>query len=199
MNKLHITAKTALGTAGVSLLTWLLAALPIAAQPSHDWGRKTVKIPERTEDGRWDGTWYYVNREEKMALWIRTIDDLPQVKFQYFGGPRNEQFETDWEGKASYHNRGDPGSYTFQTNERDANVINGRLTWQFESGEFSRKDDGDVTMFRSGDGRRLAMVFQEGYERRIQNNDQVTIFPRQQVWSFSKASRRLVLWDELPF
>ena len=199
MNRLPITAKTALGTVGISLLTWLLAAVPIAAQPSHDWGRTVVQIPDRTEDGSWDGTWYYVNRDERMALWIRTVDDLPQVKFQYFGGPRTEQFETDWEGKASYRNRGDSGSYTFQTITRDANVISGRLTWEFGSGALSRKDDGDVTIFRVGDGRRLALVFEEGYERRIKSDDRVTILPRHQVWSFSKASRRLVLWDELPF
>ena len=58
MNRLPITAKTALGTVGISLLTWLLAAVPIAAQPSHDWGRTVVQIPDRTEDGSWDGTWY---------------------------------------------------------------------------------------------------------------------------------------------
>ena len=64
------------GAVGVALV--LLCALPVVGQVTNP-GRQGTMIPERTDAGEWYGTWYYVQRDFKMAMWIRMEDGSPQV------------------------------------------------------------------------------------------------------------------------
>jgi hypothetical protein len=66
-------------------------------------GRTTVTAPDRTDAGEWDGTWFYVTRARKMALWIRTEDGQPRMKLRLLGQSGGlESFTTDWDSQAEY-------------------------------------------------------------------------------------------------
>ena len=73
----------------------IVVATPLVAQPSPA-PHRSVRIAERTDAGDWDGTWWYVSRDAKMALWIRTVDGVPELRFQYASKNAPEGFVTDW-------------------------------------------------------------------------------------------------------
>ncbi|HXV75232.1 MAG TPA: hypothetical protein VD788_02865 [Candidatus Polarisedimenticolaceae bacterium] len=164
-----------------------------------EWGRSTRTVVPPTEAGVWDGTWYYVSRDALIVLWMRTVEDQPQVKLQYRNQGTGEGFVTDWEGNADYRFREAEARFRLNVDRRDPYVITGRWDWQLDSGKGRRIEEGDYSIYRTGDGRFLVVDFAD-FSRRLESSagpDRVAASTPS--WTFTKASKRLVLWDELPF
>jgi hypothetical protein len=166
--------------------------LPIA-------GRVGTAVPERTDAGVWEGTWYYVYRDGWMALWIRPGGDgKPEVKLRYQSLATSEAFETDWNGRATYYLAGQPATFELSLDERTDTTIRGRWRWDVQFEDSGRTETGRFQMYRAADGRQLVLRFDE-WELVIRRRDQIKRYSRPPAWTFVKASKRLVLWDEIPF
>lgn len=157
-----------------------------------------VSAPERTDEGRWKGTWMYTYRDGRMALWLRGDGGEPELKIRFQSVSSPEAFETDWQGEADYDVAGHPGAFTLDLETSDPDTLRGTLFWQLEGSNSTRTEKGDFTAYRAGDGRRLVVRFDE-YARTIESGAKRFHAEPTPVWVFRKASRRLVRWDELPF
>jgi len=174
-------------------------AVPAQEERTDRFQRRDLIIPDRTDAGVWDGTWYYISRDHKIALWIRTTDGLPELQIQYFGFTMAEHFITDWQGHAEYDVKGRHlGRFDFAITERDANTIKGSMDWTLQVGETTRSETANFTMYRAGHGLSIIMRFNE-YERVETTAKERRSWRPEQSWTFRKASKRLVLWEELPF
>jgi len=161
--------------------------------------RSNVVVAERTDAGEWTGTWYFVSRDEKIALWIRTTGGQPELQLQYFGSILMEHIVTDWKGQADYDVKGRYfGRFDLNITERDENTIKGSLDWTLTVGETIRTERGNFTMYRAGHGRSLVMKFDD-YVRIETIGSEQSEWRSQKAWTFRKASNRLVNWEELPF
>jgi hypothetical protein len=163
-----------------------------------DFGRTTRKVIEPSNEGDWDGTWYYVSRDARMVMWIKTEDGLPKVKFQFLSSSSAEGFVTDWEGNAEYEQLTSSGTFSLNIKKRDADVIEGHLDWRLESEHSTREEEGDYRIYRTGDGRFFVMDFSD-YRKIVSGTKSKRVLETLPAWTFQKASKRLVLWDELPF
>jgi hypothetical protein len=187
----------------VGIVIVAAAALPSAlvlAQSNrrNTFGHTDLRVPKPTDAGEWDGTWWYVNRDARMAIWLRTVDGLPELKFQFMSLSAPEGFATDWNAHSEYETRNAAGLFDLQIDERDANTIKGTWNWTLDTDDSARRQRGEVTIFRTGSGRQLVVYFNR-FEFSIGRKDQEKWQPARQSWTFRKASKRLVLWDELPF
>jgi hypothetical protein len=171
---------------------------PAPPETFTEYGRTARKAIEPSNQGVWDGTWMYVNREARMVLWIKTEGGVPQVKFQYFSTSSAEGFSTDWTTKAEYTMPLAQGRFSMDLKKRDANVIEGHWDWHLDSEKSSRSEEGDYRMYRTGDGRFLVMDFTD-YRKTLLGKRGERVFTTHPSWTFQKVSKRLVLWDELPF
>ncbi len=183
--------------AAVAACALLAGSLP-AGQGWYDYGRVEVDRSTPTPNGTWDGTWYLVNRDDRYALFIRTVDGKPQVKLQYQSISHPEAFETDWSGKSTYYLAGHPATFEIKLTRRTADEMQGTWNWQVDFSDSGRGEVGKFTMYRIGSGRNLMMRFSE-FERQIRRNQALKRFPATPSYTFMKASKRVVLWDELPF
>ena len=173
---------------------------PVVASPEEqftDWGRVTHSVPLASNEGDWDGTWFYVSRDRRMALWIKTENGAPKVKLHYQSLASTEAFETDWDGNASYEVHEAQGTFSLGIKKRDANTVEGHWDWQLAAGKGTRLESGDYRMYRTGDGRYLAMVFDD--LRRQSRGSRQNEYGGAVSLTFIKVSKRLALWDELPF
>src|SRR5262249_42392592 len=85
--------------------------------------KQLIERADPTTSGSFDGTWMYVNRDSRYAMWIRTRNGKPQVKLQYQSLANPEAFETDWDGKATYYLAGTPVTFELKLGKADANQI----------------------------------------------------------------------------
>jgi hypothetical protein len=184
--------KLALVAAG---LLFALAGGTASAQ--RDYGRAALTLDERTDLGTWGGTWWYVSRDHKVALWFRGEPAAPELKLRLLNLNSGEGFETDWKGAATYVHNSKPGTFTLEILQRDANTIEADWSWKLGIEELARTEVATILLYRTGDGRSMTMNF-EGLER-IHGGPRPVRLAFAQVWNFTKASPRLVLWDELPF
>ena len=194
---------------GNSLLAGLLVAGIASAQQTEppvvpstqeqftDWGRVTHTVAVASSQGNWDGTWFYVSRDRRMALWIKTENGVPQVKLRYQSLASTEGFETDWDGNATYEVQEAQGKFSLGLKKRDADAIEGHWDWQLAKGKGTRVEIGDFRMVRTGDGRYLAMSFDD--LRRHVRGSLEKEYGSAVSLTFIKVSKRLALWDELPF
>lgn len=164
------------------------------------FGRSKILLPEPTDAGEWNGTWYYRNRDARFALWFRTAaDGSPEMKLQYLGLMLSpEGFVTDWKTRATYNVKDRVATFALDVRERGANRIEGTWDWKlalFDSGRF---ETAEITIYRAGDGRQLVMFF-HNFNKTIKRGSAISSIDTDQAWTFRKASKRLVLFDELPF
>jgi hypothetical protein len=170
--------------------------LASVSEPPEAPQEKEAPAPPRTDAGVWDGTWVYVSRDSRLALWLRTTAGKPELRLQYQSLAQAEAFETDWNGVATYYLAGQPASFQIEITRRDANTIEGKWNWDLDFEDSGRYEDGAFTLYRAGDGRQLVLRFDK-LERRIRRNADVTRYTIKTAWTFTKASKRLVLWDEV--
>jgi len=162
-------------------------------------GRMAISVPNPTDRGEWNGTWIYVNRDYNFALWLSEEDGKPIGKIRFRGnGNLVESFETDWQGVADYNVQGFPARFELRFEEAGPDAIKAVWDWDLDFQGSSRRETGDVEMFRAGDGRQLVMHFKE-FKRVIESSSGDRVHQYPQAWTFRKLSRRLALWEELPF
>lgn len=176
----------------------LAAALgtPTVAQLRPDL--TIVAAPEPTDLGVWDGTWFHVNRDGRMALWARTRNGKTEMKLQFQSKTSPETFETEWNGRADYELAGFPAVFEMKIDQQDANRMEGAWNWEIKFRVSERSEKGDFTLYRANDGRTLVLLF-EDFTRVVRRGEKVNRFEGSPSWSFRKASKRLILWDEIPF
>lgn len=176
-----------------------LAALPCLAQThGSPGGRIEIAVPEATQAGDWDGTWFYKSAQMKMVLWMRTQKGKTELKLRYESGQRPLDFETDWKGDATYYTAERPGSFQIHLTRSDPNRMEGTWFWETPLGTAVKIEKGTFTIFRTYDGRFLAFKFND-YELNSVHQGKPYTSSMPPVWTFQKASRRQALWDELPF
>lgn len=184
----------------LALVPALARAGEVVEQPTLDpSGRAVVILPDRTDEGNWDGTWVFATRDAKYALWLRTSEEgKAQARLRYQSISTPEGFETDWEGKASYALAGAPVTFAMNLERAEAHVLAGTWDWDAEFPDSARKEVGKFEAFRAGDGRSLVLHF-TSYQRSVRRKDKVRTTEALPVWTFRKVSKREALWDELPF
>ena len=168
-----------------------------AQTESPFYGRTQLTRPERTDAGDWYGTWYYISRSRKMALWIRTKDGQPEVKLRLQERASSRlSFTTDWDTRADYNHSGVQGQFSLDIENRDENTITGKWIWDSRTSAGGSGEAAEFTIYRSGYGRQLVMHLQNVEHKQVSRT--VQRLP-ELVWTFKKASRRTALWGELPF
>lgn len=178
---------------------WILFA-PFAIGQDESASRLgTLSLPQRTDAGNWYGTWGYVSRGEMVALWVREgADGLPEIKLRWQDAGSPAMFETDWSGRAEYETLTSHGRFSLALEERTPEVLRGNWTWETEGADGSRHRSSPVRAYRSGDGRATTLVFEKVTEiRRNGERERRREYPM--LWGFTKLSKRLVRWEELPF
>ena len=187
------------------VIAGLTAALAQGPKPEdlptyHDpqYGRAAVMVPDPTTAGTWDGTWIHVNRDTRIAMWMRTVDGRPEAKLQYQSTSSPESFETDWNGKARYTLGGNPATFELKLTGRERDRLEGTWNWDVQFEDSGRTETGSFSVHRTGDGRALVVRFHD-FERAIRRREDVRRAKATPVWGFTKVSKRLALWDELPF
>jgi len=162
-------------------------------------GRMGLGLPQPSSAGRWDGTWMYISRDVRMALWMKEDEGKPVAKFRFEGTLMGtEAFETDWTGSARYFVQDHQATFDFTITEAGPDAITAGWDWILDMRGSSRTEKSEIDLYRSGDGRRLVMHFKD-FERIIESGGKKRILDAPQAWTFRKMSRRLVLWEELPF
>ena len=124
--------------------------------------------------------------------------DHPEVKLRFQSMGSGESFETDWNGQSTYVlNRGN-GTFSCDVTTGNENQLSGNWFWRLEYPNSSRTETSPIRMFRLEDGRMLRIEFPE-FERTLVKRGKRTYSKVNHSWSFRKISRRILLWDELPF
>jgi len=172
-------------------------ATPPPGERFTDWGRVTHSVPVASSEGDWDGTWFYVSLDRRMAIWIKTENGVPQVKLHYQSLASTEVFETDWDGNATYDVHEAKGKFSLGLKKREADVIEGHWDWELAVGKGTRVEWGDYRMYRTGDGRYMALSFDD--LRHHVRGGQEKEYGGAVSFTFIKVAKRLALWDELPF
>lgn len=153
---------------------------------------------EAVSDGTWDGTWMYVNRHHRFALWLRTDGARPEAKLRYQSMGSAESFITDWSGYVEYAEKKGEGVFSFRIDRADDDLIVGDWYWHLEFPTTYRTESSPVRVFRLGDGRMLRIEFPQ-FVRVVFQRGQRAENRVSTAWTFRKVSRRHLLWDELPF
>ena len=183
------------------LLCWLSALVPAGAgptPPTHP-GRPGVFIPEATNAGNWEGTWYFNSVDSKMALWMRTRRSKTEMKLRYDSGLAPVSFETDWSGNATYYAFEKPATFRCKLTKLTPERIEGSWSWDYQFQSMGRSEKGTFTLFRAMDGRILVFKF-DTYELTETKNGATGRSNTLPAWTFAKASKFPdALWDELPF
>jgi hypothetical protein len=188
----------ALLAAAVVLTATVFAGQEPTDLPSASADRTLIDKAEPTTAGTFEGTWLYVNRDSRFALWSRVKNGTPQVKVQYQSLASPEAFETDWDGKALYFLGGNPVTFELKLGPSTSDRIVGRWFWELKVGEARRLETADIVVHRTHYGRTLLMDFQN-YEKTITKGGQDKVSKLPMVWSWIKISKRELIWDELPF
>jgi hypothetical protein len=160
--------------------------------------RVVITKADPTTAGSFDGTWMYLNRDARYALWIRTKDGVRQVKLQYQSLASPEAFETDWDGKAQYYLSGHPVTFELKVGKNSGEQILGTWSWTLQIDQSGRRESADLVIYRTGYGRTLLMDFQN-YQKTVTRNGRNSIMKAPMNWTWNKVSKRELLWDELPF
>ena len=178
----------------------LLCAAVAAGGVALAQHRTAVRLADPTDAGRFEGTWAYTNRDAKIALWLReSADGPPEVKMRYSNSATREEFETDWSGHAEYYVAGQRARFEIKLTGGDADAATGTWDWVVQFSDAGREEHGRFTMQRGHDGRKLVLRFAEFERRRTVGPDVRVSTPEHHGMTFVKASKRIVLWDELPF
>ena len=161
-------------------------------------GRTALALPQATDRGNWTGTWIYINRDVRFALWMKEEGDKIVAKMQYLGAYLTpETFETDWSGQANYTVQEKPATFSFVLDDITDDRIEASWDWVLNMHGSGREEHGKLELYRAGDGRRLVMHFKD-FDRVIERAGQRMIHDKPQAWTFTKISRRLARWEELP-
>jgi hypothetical protein len=189
----------------VGLLLVIVAALLLpsallAQRHQSERAKSSVSSPDRTDAGEWYGTWYYKTHKEKWALWMRMEDSVAQLKIQFQNYDTGENFISNWVALSHYASSEKKGFFKLNFAQRDVDLIKGDWFWQLGTPEVDRSvrtETAKFQMYRVASGRQLVLRLDD-FERVYEGRNVYTLAAAQ-AWTFHKASRRLVRWQELPF
>jgi hypothetical protein len=158
-------------------------------------------LPEGlTERGNWNGSWYLFNRDERIALFVRSENGAPQIRLRYQHRSRPDAFETDWEGSGAYFVSGQPATFELKIAEHSDTLIRGTLSWNFPLLAGSRETrSGEFKLYRTENGRKMLMDFDVMHFDLVRPESGTQSRSSFWRWVFLKASKRVALWEELPF
>lgn len=194
----HVSRAAVARRAGLAAVLLAGALAPLAFGQETTTRQQRLVFPERTDAGRWHGTWAFASRQDRFAMWMRENDDgVPEVKIRWQDTGTPAGFETDWSTRAEYDTRSSHGTFAIEWEERGQNLLRGTMTWRVEGDGWSRERTGAVRVYRAGVGRAVVLAFDEVSETR-RRGDGERSYDYPQVWTFLKASKRLVRWEELP-
>jgi hypothetical protein len=176
-------------TAATVATVWALGGL--AAQEA-----RPERVQQPTEEGQWHGTWTYINRDEKMILWIDDSGDQPRVKVQYISSVTPEAFVTDWNGSVTYELAGEQATFHLDVIEGDDDRIEGNWLWDIQWTGAGRTERGVFSLYRVSDGRQLMIDFSE-YDKAMRRGSKVSRYSGPASWNFKKVSKRHALWQEV--
>jgi hypothetical protein len=161
-------------------------------------GKIAVMTPEPVSMGSFGGTWLYVNRDGRFALWVRTENGATRARVQFQSIVTPESFESDWNGEANYFVAGAPVRFEQKIARADSQRMDGTWFWNLDAGTTGRKEESGLVFQRTGTGRMLAMEF-TSFRRTFRKAGENKVVQMPQVWTWTKVSKRELLWDELPF
>lgn len=187
-------ALAALALAGIAVgIVGLASGVPVHADPD------AYSVPEPTTTGDWSGSWSFDSRDFQYALFFREADGGVEAQVYFRNKARVEGFRTDWSGAAEYKIGDRPASFRIEFDERGPDRLTGRWFWESPRFEGKRTEDAEFEMYRTLDGRQLAVHF-----TRFERTDFLEGRPPYSrdlpaVWVFRKVSKRVVRSEELPF
>ena len=185
--------------AGAAALALVAPAAEEKTNLSGGGGEKVALLKaDPTIAGSFDGTWMYVNHDARWVLWARTKNGVPQVKLEYMSLASPEAFETDWDGKAEYYVAGSTVTFELTLGKSSADRLVGTWSWLLKIDSSGRRETADIVMQRTGYGRTLLMDF-KNFEKTITRDGRDKTIKLPVAWSWTKISKRELLWDELPF
>jgi hypothetical protein len=192
-----------LGRTTIAVAALASCALAFAAEektnlPNLRSGIQAIMKDDETNAGSFDGTWMYVNRDSRFAMWIRTKEGKRQVRLQYQSLASPEAFETDWDGKSIYYMGGKPVTFELKLTDQNADKLSGSWSWVLKFDTSGRVETADVLLYRTAYGRTMQMDF-NNYAKTLTRSgvDRTVKVPTS--WSWMKVSKREVLWQEMPF
>ncbi len=187
--------RTVLGLAALMLAT---VALVLAADD-----------PPPTTRGSFQGTWYRREPGLKQALQIRRAPSDPQhweVRI-YWVTDEGFLLDTKWQPHTEINYRGVPITFDVRVDPESSNDDALLVTWsrRQEDKRTRYSESGDVRIYRKGEGRSLVWIqdplVQESVVKEpiapYEDGPQKKSLRR--AWVLSKASKRLLQWDELPW
>ena len=189
-------ARVLLTLVALGLSTGLGALDAMAQRPTSPPPAGQERERPATDKGRWHGTWTYVHRDGRTAMWIDTSGDEVRVKVQYQGLSIPEGFVTDWDGSATYIFAGEPGTFEMKITEASDSRIHGTWFWDVQFETVGRSERGVFTLYRVGDGRQLVVDFSE-FQKVLRKGEKISRYDGGASWDFKKISKRIVLWDEV--
>ena len=159
---------------------------------------QAIMKSDPTNAGTFDGTWIYVNRDSRFAMWIRTKQGKRQLRLQYQSLASPEAFETDWDGKAIYYMGDKPVNFELKLTTQTADELSGTWSWVLKFGTSGRVETADVLLYRTTYGHMMQMDFKNYAKTLIRNGvDRTVNVPTS--WAWTKVSKREILWQEMPF
>lgn len=180
-------------------LTFGIVLGAVASLAQEPISRPDVGVAERSSLGSFAGTWAYASRDDRFALWFRESNGGIEMRVGYASAAGSESFETDWKGDADYtFGPAGTGTVRVRLTESNRDELRGTWDWTAKIGDRTRSQSGSFTVYRALDGRSLVLDFQDWTWTLAGPEGERTASPRRAL-QFTKVSKRLALWDELPF
>ncbi len=178
----------------ISLAVSMMIVLPLCAQVFD--GKRHIPVP--TSEGTFMGTWFYVDRDMRFAIYFREEEGKIQAKLRW-EIYHSEMFETDWDGKCTYMYEGNEGNVHLDiANPENKDQLEGKWSWRLGSGTGERIEEGTFTIYRSEKGLKLAWIMPD-WSQRFKSGEKEKKYKYEQMHILRKASNRLIQWDEIPF
>ena len=179
-----------------------------AALASAAFFALALEAPAPTTRGSFEGTWFRVEPGVKQVVQLRRAAGGKTWEFRfYWNTTEGFSFDTNWQPRTEVSFRG--FGAVFETELLQDRSTDNELKLRFvRRQEAPRKsilrEKGEARLYRMGDGRSLVWfqpLVQEtvigepigAYEEGPQRST------GERLWIFSKASRRLLQWDEMPW
>jgi len=154
--------------------------------------------PEQTGEGTFLGTWFYVDRDQRFALFFKEEAGKIKAKIMWYVNSE-ESFETDWDGKCAYMFRGYEGNVSLQiSNPGNKELLEGKWLWQYRFVSSERIESGTFKMYRFEKGFKLAWIMPD-WARVVKAGDKEKGLKLDQMHILRKASNRIISWEEIPF
>lgn len=165
--------------------------------------------PAETTAGKFEGTWYRVDPENRQAVQFRRSENGRgwDLRF-YWRSADGFEIDTDWASRHTFTYKGFPGVLVLNVDPKLSNESRVTVHYRRDQDGASAShltEEGDLILYRTGDGRLLVWLQDP---LKIDTTVAEPIAPyeedgakrdEQRLWQFGKVSKRLILWDEIPW